>query len=142
MGYRGSKDYLPGRTGLLCNCVHLFFRSRSDGFSPQPLKTDEGWLILYHGVNTLSNRSIYRLGLALLDLENPSKLIARSDEWVFGPELTYEKLGDNVKVVYPCGWVLVNGIIKLYYGGADTCIAMASASLAEVLSWLKKYSCQ
>ena len=110
------------------------------GLSPPPLKTDEGWLILYHGVRTTASGAIYRLGLALLDLENPSKLIARSDQWVFGPEESYEIFGDVNKVVFPCGWTTVGDKVRLYYGGADTCIALATASLSELLAWLKEHS--
>ena len=110
------------------------------GLSPPPLKTDEGWLILYHGVRTTASGAIYRLGLALLDLENPSKLIARSDQWVFGPEESYEIFGDVNKVVFPCGWTAIGDKVRLYYGGADTCIALATASLSELLAWLKEHS--
>ena len=110
------------------------------GLSPPPLKTDEGWLILYHGVRTTASGAIYRLGLALLDLENPSKLIVRSDQWVFGPEESYEIFGDVNKVVFPCGWTTIGDKVRLYYGGADTCIALATASLSELLAWLKEHS--
>ncbi|MBW1982400.1 MAG: glycosidase [Deltaproteobacteria bacterium] len=110
------------------------------GLSPPPLRTEQGWLILYHGVRSTASGSIYRLGLALLDLENPCKVIARSDEWVFGPEENYEVFGDVDKVVFPCGWTLIGDTLRLYYGGADTCIALATASLTELLCWLKKQS--
>ena len=76
------------------------------GLSAQPLETSDGWLILYHGVKNTASGSIYRLGLALLDLENPTKVLKRSDEWIFGPEEPYEKFGDVNNVVFPCGWIL------------------------------------
>ncbi len=105
-----------------------------------PLETAEGWLILYHGVRQTSAGAIYRLGLALLDLENPSRVLRRSDEWVFGPREPYERAGDVSDVVFPCGWVLdeKTGEIKVYYGAADTCIAMATAQLQDLLEYIKK----
>ena len=61
--------------------------------------------ILYHGVKNTAAGAIYRLGLALLDLENPTKVLKRSNEWIFGPEEPYEKFGDVSDVVFPCGWI-------------------------------------
>jgi predicted GH43/DUF377 family glycosyl hydrolase len=110
------------------------------GLSPPPLLTEEGWLILYHGVKTTASGAIYRLGLALLDRENPCRLIARSDQWVFGPEEHYEVFGDVDKVVFPCGWVADEDRVRLYYGGADTYIALATAKISELLDWLKDHS--
>ncbi len=110
------------------------------GLSPPPLKTPEGWLILYHGVKTTVSGSLYRLGLAMVDLEDPCRLIARSDQWVFGPERPYEVCGDVNKVVFPCGWVQDGDTLKVYYGGADTCIAVATAHLADLLAWLRDHN--
>jgi len=109
------------------------------GLSPPPLWTEKGWLILYHGVRTTASGSIYRLGLALLDLEDPTRLLARSDEWVIGPEESYEIIGDVDKVVFPCGWVPEGDEVYLYYGSADKCIALATASVSEMLAWLEKH---
>lgn len=110
------------------------------GICAQPLETSEGWLIMYHGVRQTASGAIYRLGLALLDLENPLKVLHRSDEWVFGPQESYEKEGDVRDVVFSCGWVLdeETGKIKMYYGAADTCIAFATASLEEVLDYIMR----
>ena len=109
------------------------------GLSPPPLATPDGWLILYHGVRQTVGGCIYRLGLALLDLNNPAKVIRRSDEWIFSPREHYEREGDVEDVVFPCGWVLEDtGRIKLYYGGADTCIALATGQLDDILEYLKK----
>ncbi|MCX7983149.1 MAG: glycosidase [Syntrophales bacterium] len=106
------------------------------GCATPPLKTHEGWLILYHGVKNTASGPIYRLGLALLDLSNPTRVVKRSEEWIFGPEESYEISGDVDKVVFPCGWVVQGGDIKLYYGGGDKCLALAQASLPDVLSYL------
>lgn len=109
------------------------------GLCAQPLETPDGWLILYHGVKQTASGAIYRLGLALLDLENPLKVLRRSDEWIFGPQEIYEKEGDVRDIVFPCGWVLdaENDKIRMYYGAADTCIALAAASLSEILDYIK-----
>lgn len=112
------------------------------GLSPPPLRTEKGWLILYHGVRNTAGGCIYRLGLALLDLENPTRLVARGDEWVFAPEKAYEIVGDVDKVVFPCGWVADGDDVRLYYGGADKCIALATARVSELLDWLEKHNQQ
>ncbi|MGC8720205.1 MAG: glycosidase [Thermodesulforhabdaceae bacterium] len=108
------------------------------GIGPPPLKTPEGWLILYHGVKRTVSGAIYRCGLALLDLENPEKVIARSNEWVFAPVADYELIGDVDKVVFPCGWVADGDLIRVYYGAADKTIGLATASISELLDWLKR----
>ncbi|MFO7287484.1 MAG: glycosidase, partial [Gammaproteobacteria bacterium] len=109
------------------------------GLSPPPLKTDEGWLICYHGVRTTAAGCLYRLGLALLDLEDPRKVIRRSSEWVFAPRESYERAGDVSDVVFPCGWTLVDGEIRMYYGCADTSIGLATANLSDLLDWLRAH---
>ncbi|HOC23759.1 MAG TPA: glycosidase [bacterium] len=107
------------------------------GLSPQPIHTPEGWLVLYHGVRVTGGGVIYRLGLALLDAEDPQRLLRRSEEWIFGPMENYERQGDVDNVVFPCGWTQQGDQLRLYYGGADTCIALATASLKELLEYLR-----
>lgn len=110
------------------------------GLSPPPMETPEGWLVLYHGVRHTAGGCLYRLGLALLDLEDPRHVLRRTDEWIFAPEMPYERQGDVNGVVFPCGWVLDkdSGIIRIYYGGADSCLALATAKLSDLLSHLQK----
>jgi predicted GH43/DUF377 family glycosyl hydrolase len=106
------------------------------GLGPPPLETEEGWLVLYHGVHLTSDGPIYRAGLALLDLEDPRKVVRRTDEWVFGPVTPYEITGDVGRVVFPCGWIVDEAADRLfmYYGAADSAIALATAPLSEVLA--------
>lgn len=107
------------------------------GLSPPPLRTERGWLILYHGVRKTAAGSLYRLGLALLDLEEPTRVLRRSKEWVFGPCEPYERMGDVSDAVFPCGWTLREGEVFIYYGAADTSMALATARLDELLDWLE-----
>ena len=108
------------------------------GLSAPPMETPEGWLMLYHGVRETCAGSIYRLGLALLDRENPLRILRRSDEWIFGPQEQYEREGDVGDVVFPCGWVYdpKTDEVKLYYGAADTSIAMAVSTRKELLDYI------
>jgi predicted GH43/DUF377 family glycosyl hydrolase len=111
------------------------------GLGPPPLLTDFGWLIMYHGVRTTAAGAIYRLGLALTDGNDPGQLIMRSSEWVFGPEADYERAGDVPGVVFPCGWILNKSTqtLRLYYGAADTSIAVATARLQDLLEYLHRH---
>jgi len=106
------------------------------GLSAQPLRTEAGWLVLYHGVKRTVSGGIYRQGLALLDLDRPWRVLARTGEWVFAPEEPYERTGDVDNVVFCCGWTQRGGEVRMYYGGADTCMAVATASLEELLGAL------
>lgn len=112
------------------------------GIGPPPLETQSGWLVLYHGVRLTAAGSLYRLGLALLDLDDPTQVIARGDEWVFGPCAPYEIAGDVPDVVFPCGWVLDpdGDTLRMYYGAADSCVAVATASLSDLLRHLAEHS--
>ena len=112
------------------------------GLSPPPIETPQGWLVIYHGVKQSSAGCIYRLGLALFDLNKPELLLKRSNEWVFAPEEPYEKHGDVSNVVFPCGYTIRNDddTVYVYYGAADTSIALATSSICEMLKWLEQHS--
>jgi beta-1,2-mannobiose phosphorylase / 1,2-beta-oligomannan phosphorylase len=111
---------------------------RKVGLGPPPLRTEWGWLILYHGVRVTAAGSIYRLGLAMLDLEKPAVVIGRSREWVFSPETEYELTGDVPDVIFPCGWILEEDgeTVRMYYGAADTSVAVARARLGDLIQHL------
>jgi predicted GH43/DUF377 family glycosyl hydrolase len=115
--------------------------ARKIGLSTPPLMTDRGWLVLYHGVRTTAAGSLYRLGMALLDLADPRKVLLRGDEWVFGPTETYERVGDVPDVVFPCGATVGDDgdTLRLYYGAADTSICVATASVRQCLDWLEDH---
>jgi predicted GH43/DUF377 family glycosyl hydrolase len=94
---------------------------------------------MYHGVRVTASGSLYRVGLALLDLEDPRVVRHRSDEWVLGPIEPYERTGDVAGVVFPNGWILdeVTGELRMYYGAADTSIGLATARLGDILAYLR-----
>jgi predicted GH43/DUF377 family glycosyl hydrolase len=112
------------------------------GLSSPPIETAKGWLVIYHGVRHTASGSIYRLGLALFDLEKPEICLQRGDSWVFGPEAPYECTGDVGGVVFPCGQTIgTDGdTIHLYYGAADSSMALATGSVRTLLSWLDENS--
>ena len=108
------------------------------GLCAPPMETKEGWLILYHGVRTTASGSIYRLGLALLDLEDLTRVIRRTDEWIFGPKAHYEREGDVDDVVFPCGWIKKENKVLIYYGAADSRICLATAEFDELIDYILK----
>jgi predicted GH43/DUF377 family glycosyl hydrolase len=108
------------------------------GLSPPLIETSRGWLMLYHGVRHTASGSLYRLGVALLSLEQPDLCLLRGDSWIFGPETPYERAGDVPNVVFPCGYTVdADGdTLNLYYGAADTVLALARGSIRKILAWL------
>ena len=127
-----SRVLLPARRGG-------WWDANKVGLGPPPLLTKQGWLVCYHGVRVTASGSIYRLGLALLARDDPSRVLARGNEWIFGPQATYERSGDVPDVVFPCGWILRDDgdTLHLYYGAADSVICVATASLAELMGHLE-----
>jgi predicted GH43/DUF377 family glycosyl hydrolase len=129
------KDHLSS----LEDCVILRpeqpWEGKKIGAGPTPIETEDGWLIIYHGVDS---RHVYRVGLALLDLDDPKKVIARSIEPVMAPETEYERIGDVNNVVFPQGACVVGDTLHIYYGAADLVIGHASAPLKSVLDHLKR----
>ncbi len=101
------------------------------GMGPTPIETPEGWLLIYHGVD---REHVYRVGLALLDLEDPTRIIARTKSPVFEPETDYELIGDVNNVVFPEGAVVIDDVLHMYYGAADRVIGLAKANMSDVLA--------
>lgn len=110
------------------------------GGSTPPIKTDEGWLVIYHGVETAdpkTKRVIYRLGAMMLDLEDPTKILARTRTPMMAPKYYYERFGLYIpNVVFATGNVVVDGILHLYYGVCDTAIALATVPLDVLVDHL------
>jgi len=123
---------LPAREGAWWDAGKI-------GLGPPPLETPEGWLMLYHGVRSTASGSLYRAGLVLLDLEDPRRVLHRTDEWMFGPSESYEQTGDVGGVVFPCGWIHdpTTDELRIYYGAADSAIALATATLSDLVAYVR-----
>lgn len=109
-------------------------------FGASPIKTKEGWLVIYHAVTGRQEWQgsdlRYKIGAMLLDLEHPEKVICRSSKPILEPDFDYENSGWKAGVVYPCGAVVRNGELLVYYGGADTVTCVAGAPIDEFLETL------
>ena len=110
------------------------------GGSVPPIRTEDGWLLIYHAVETFPDQPfIYRAGAALLDAANPSHVIARLPYPILEPETDYELYGDVGNVVFPVGGYVYDGDLYVSYGAADRCVALATTPLEELLAELKKH---
>lgn len=108
------------------------------GSSSNPVKTKDGWLMLYHGVRSFGIGSIYRIGVVLLDPEKPWIIKGKSRDPIISPELNYERDGDVYNVVFANGWIVEDdGKIKIYYSGADTNICLAETTVDYLISVCK-----
>jgi beta-1,4-mannooligosaccharide/beta-1,4-mannosyl-N-acetylglucosamine phosphorylase len=112
------------------------WQSTKIGAGPTPIETPEGWLLVYHGVLTSCNGFVYSMGAALLDLDEPWKVISRTSDYLLSPQVPYEQVGDVQNVAFPCAALLDRPTDRLtiYYGGADTVTCMAHAYLSEVIA--------
>jgi len=120
----------------------LTWESTKIGAGPTPIETPEGWLLIYHGVLTSCNGFVYSMGAALLDLDQPWKVVARSRDYLISPQVPYEQIGDVPNVVFPCAALLdrPTGRLTVYYGGADTVVCLAHCYLPELVDFVKKRS--
>ena len=116
------------------------WQSTKVGPGPAPIETKDGWLLIYHGVWTSCNGYLYYAGGALLDLEKPWKVLARTKDYLLAPSEPYERVGDVPNVVFPSSAVVIGETVRLYYGCADTCISMAEAHIPELVRFIKKHS--
>ena len=107
------------------------------GVGPPPIKTNEGWLLLYHAMDK-NDPNKYKVGAMILDSEDPTRILYRSDFPLLEPTTHYENEGFKAGVVYVCGAVVKDGVLFIYYGGADTVVCVASANLNALLTEIKK----
>jgi predicted GH43/DUF377 family glycosyl hydrolase len=103
------------------------------GAGPPPIKTKHGWLLIYHGVD---KDLVYRAGAALLDLNNPARVIARTKQPILQPEEDYERIGDVNNVVFPTGACIIDEKLHVYYGGADKVCCLAVVELDDLLQYV------
>lgn len=116
---------------------HGMWDEQKVGVGAPPIKCPYGWLLFYHGVD---NSDVYRLGIVLLDIHDPSLVIGRTNEPILEPVEEYEKVGRVPNVVFTCGAIETQDRYWVYYGGADKVIGVASISKEEVLNWAKEES--
>jgi beta-1,4-mannooligosaccharide/beta-1,4-mannosyl-N-acetylglucosamine phosphorylase len=138
--YSASPDLVHwGRHRHVMGPLPLTWQSTKVGAGPTPIETPDGWLVLYHGVLTSCNGFVYSMGVALLDLEQPWRVIARSRDYLLSPQVDYEQVGDVPNVVFPCAALVDDDLDRLsvYYGAADTVVCLAHAQLSEVLAVVK-----
>ncbi len=112
------------------------------GAGPIPIETSEGWLLLYHGVLRSCNGYVYSFGSALLDLDRPWKVLARSGPYLLSPQTPYECMGDVPNVAFPCAALTdaATGRMAVYYGCADTVTGLAFGYIPEIIDWTKRTS--
>ena len=117
------------------------WQSLKTGPGPAPIETSDGWLLIYHGVWQSCNGYLYYVGGALLDVDEPWKVLYRTKDYLLAPTETYERVGDVPNVCFPSSAVIESDdTLRLYYGSADTCISMAEAKLADVIGFVKTHS--
>jgi len=134
MRYWGNHRYVFGRANG--------WQSTKVGAGPIPIETSEGWLMIYHGVLTSCNGFVYSMGAALLDLDQPWKVIARGRRYLASPQTLYECVGDVPNVFFPCAALCDadTGRLAIYYGAADTVVGMAFATVDEIVDFVKEDS--
>ncbi len=129
-----ERKYLTG--GIIAQARKDKWDNVKIGISAPPFESEYGWILLYHAV--CQPGFVYKVGAMLLDYDDPRKILARTDEPVFEPQEQYEVEGIVPNVVFPCGAVVKDGIIYMYYGGADTVTGVATMSLQTLLAVLLK----
>jgi len=111
------------------------------GTGPPPIETPDGWLLIFHGVELIESNWEYRVGLALLDINDPSRIITRLPHWGLEPHAPYETRGDKPGIIFPTGAIEQNGMLSLYCGAADTSVALATAEISDLLQALREKGC-
>ncbi len=134
LDFKGEDKYIKGFFSSLKN------KGRWDswvrGAGPPPIKTEKGWLLIYHAMDVFRDPNRYKLGVMLLDLNDPQKIIARSKEPILEPDESYENDGWKAGVSYCCGAVVRDGQLLIYYGGADTVSCVAETDLENFINTL------
>jgi beta-1,4-mannooligosaccharide/beta-1,4-mannosyl-N-acetylglucosamine phosphorylase len=138
--YSESPDLVHwGRHRHVLGPVPFSWQSTKVGPGPTPIETDEGWLLVYHGVLTSCNGFVYSMGAALLDLDEPWRVVARGGDYLLSPQALYEQVGDVPNVVFPCAALVDHAADRLtiYYGAADTVVCLAHGHVSQVLDFVR-----
>jgi predicted GH43/DUF377 family glycosyl hydrolase len=133
LDFDGTTRWLKGEFKIRTRAS--YWDSRKVGAGAPPIKTKDGWLLIYHGVGE-GDPGRYKIGAILLDLKNPSWVLSRSEEPILEPQVWYENEGWKSGVIYPCGAVVIENRLLVYYGGADKVTCVASLKLDELLDHL------
>lgn len=133
MIYWGNHKFVMGKGG------QGWWQGIKIGAGPVPIETTEGWLLFYHGVSTTCNGFVYSFGAVILDIDEPSKVLYRTRDYLLTPEKNYETIGFVPNVVFPCAnlYDAATGKIAVYYGAADTYTAIAFTQVDELLDYIK-----
>jgi beta-1,4-mannooligosaccharide/beta-1,4-mannosyl-N-acetylglucosamine phosphorylase len=134
--YWGNHKHVMGKGGS------GWWQGTKIGAGPVPIETTEGWLLFYHGVSGTCNGFVYSFGAAILDIDNPSKVLYRTRDYLLTPEKIYETTGFVPNVAFPCANLFdaPSGRIVIYYGAADTYTAIAFTKVDELLQYIKNNS--
>lgn len=136
--YSESPDLVHwGRHRHVMSPIPWTWQSTKIGAGPTPIETPEGWLLIYHGVLTSCNGFVYSMGAALLDLDEPWKVIRRGSAYLLSPQVSYEQVGDVQNVVFPCAALVDGDRITIYYGAADTVTCLAHGRISEILDAIR-----
>ncbi len=135
LDFDGRTRWLEGQFKIPVRALSSDWDNLKVGCGPPPIKTKDGWLLIYHAVGTC-DESRYKIGAMLFDLKDPTKVLARTRSPILEPIASYENEGLKAGVVYPCGAVVINDRLFVYYGGADMVVCVASAKLNNFLEQL------
>lgn len=123
-----------GDSRVVMKPVQYHWDAMKIGPGATPFETEHGWLHIYHGVFPTMDGSVYRLGVALHDLEDPARILGVSDEWILQPEDPWEVTGYVHNVVFTCGAIPEDdGTVKIYWGGADTVMCVGTARISDLV---------
>jgi predicted GH43/DUF377 family glycosyl hydrolase len=132
-----SDDLLHWKDDFLLFKGEQDWESGKVGGSAPPIKTEKGWLLIYHGTD---KNNVYRAGVMMLDLNNPQKIIARSPNYILEPETKFEREGFVNNVVFPTGNIVIGDTLFVYYGGADTVCCVATTKLKDIIDYVMQFA--
>lgn len=121
-----------GDEQVVMNTRSGYWDANRIGAAAVPIEFDQGWLLLYYGAKDTSAGPLVRLGAVILDRDDPSKVIARSDIPILSPREKYERIGDVPNMIFSCGAIINNNEIWIYYGASDSCICLGTASIEAI----------
>lgn len=124
--YWGGHDRVMGpRAG--------FWDSSRVGAGAPAMRIPEGWLLIYYGMKETSAGPLFRLGTAILDGNDPTKIIGRSNVPILSAREKYERIGDLPNTIFTSGAIIEDGIVRLIYSGADSCVCLGMMTVADIV---------